>query len=544
MCGIVGIFNLKHDNNRVIDDIQQAFLINFILTESLLNTEKRGKDATGYHAIFRNGESLGLKNGKKSSEFVFDEEDDPELTYAEHMRVLETYHTEISPVESVIGHCRASTVGAVYDNDNNHPILVDDRFVGIHNGTLSNHNTIESIHKDEINRIGSVDSEMLVQLAKVWSNHNDSAFTTDACNWIYSRIDGPCVTFITDRSNPNVIMWIKSVRPLVFYYIKEAGLLVAISESSIFEAVITAYKKLRNIYHMQVPSLTFKLSTVIDKHCGVIDTTKEIDKVDNPTANFIDNIAGDTKLSDAKLDEYMPKKTTTTVGKTNTHFGTNQTKTNTNNSSNSAVSGTNQTSNTTTKKSDNTKDMIKTLAFVNGDFMEEWCDKDSIIPKDPKAASHNSNLGIDSDLEDIRPLKNVYSEYSIESMFKDTLKLTYTNLSGMSRVELAKNVEKICMVEATKVLAKTKKELDKSKTSATKTRRRLLTVKKFLAAILPYTNMSETDVIHSTELLTDDDRTFLNKFIPKKVFDKMSDSLRAYVNSKLSTDDKETNNYA
>jgi len=547
MCGIVGIFNLKNDNNRVINDIQQSFLINFILTESLLHTEKRGKDATGYHAIFRNGESLGLKNGKKSSEFVFDEDDNPELTYAEHMRVLETYHTEISPIESIIGHCRASTVGAVYDNDNNHPILVNDRFVGIHNGTLSNHKIIEDIHEDDITRIGSVDSEMLVQLAKVWSDRNEGPFTTETCDWIYSRIDGPCVTLIADRENPNTILWIKAVRPLIFYYIKEAGLLVAISESSIFEAVVAEYRKLKRIYNMQLPTLTFKPSTAIDKHCGVIDTAKEIEKVDNPTANFIDKIAGDAKLSDVKMDEYMPKKNTTTAGRTNTPTGANYNNNYRQGNGNTTTNAANNsTSNNTapTGKTIKTSVKVKTLSFVNGDFMEEWCDKDDIIPKDPKSEGNKSNIGIDDDLENIRPLQNVYSEYSVESIFKNTLKLSYANLSGMSRVELAKNVEKVCMIEASKVLARIKKDLAKVDNSAVKTRRRLLTTKKFLAAILPFTSMSEIDVVHATELLTKDDVSFLYKFIPKTVFNKMPASLRNYVNSKLDADNKEITNYA
>lgn len=562
MCGIVGIFNFVNDKNRIVSREQQAFIVNMILTEALYHTEKRGKDATGYYAAFRNGEGIGLKDSKKSTKFIFEGNKDPKMCYRDHARVLETYHNEVSPVSAVIGHCRASSVGSIYNNDNNHPIVIDERFVGIHNGTLSNHRLIEKNIADKIERVGDVDSELLVQLAKIWKMDNNASFDHSTCEWIGSRVEGPCVTFIVDRNDPTKVMWLKQVRPLIFYYIKEAGLLVAISETSIFDKIVEEYSKLMGIYNVDIPEITFNYTTIYDNNCGIINTDAVIDETDERiSAKFIEDAIDAKKMVTSKVngffeDKYNNPYSSNTTNRRNNNYNNNNNSyhnsshtehkaSNTDKSNKSmppALTGNNDKDNTNSNTVDATYDeliTVKKYDYVIGKFIEvKDVKKDKVIPN----VGSNKNKKIDKDrpwpdsLEAIRPFRNVSSPYGAETAIRLALDKPYKSLNSMKPFDIITDVEKICMLKVGNLVASLEEGLKKT----TKARRNILAAKKFINAILPLV-VANTDNINKVwEVLSEDEAEFIKKLIrPSTVADSCL-AMEEYVN-KLSTGAK---NYA
>ena len=540
MCGIVGIFNLVNDKNRTISDEHQASLISLILTEGLYNTEKRGEDATGYFCVFRDGQSLGLKNGEKASKFIFDTDDEDEkLAFRNHLRVLEQYHLN-TPISAIIGHCRKGTVGTPYNNDNNHPLVVD-TFVGVHNGTLSNHNTIEE--KLNIKRTGMVDSEVLVHLAKAWKDENNGAsFSVDTCNWIKERIEGPCTALLFDTQYPTKIAWIKSVRPLVFCYIKEAGLLVAVSEVDILNAIKFEYKKLQEIYNVDLPVVTFTHTSVIDKRCGIIDTEKEIGVYDNVTYKIIEDvIAGCSVLTDATNRDFVK-----TYGyynssnsgnysysrSNNNSRGSSNSRSNTTNVYNGNAGKTNQEPNkiAPAKSEHGINGMVETFIYSNikGEFFKSNVTKDSILPS---SAHDSSTRDWPDSLEKIRPLKNCNTAYDIESRIRTILNTSYKSLTVMKSQEIAEKIETITLKSVAPLIKSLEKKTKKQHESCSKARRRVFAAKKFINAILPYVNISKEELCKVTGNLSTDDAKFIGRIIQPKTLEISSISMEEYIKS-------------
>ncbi|MGD9160395.1 MAG: hypothetical protein PVG39_18410, partial [Desulfobacteraceae bacterium] len=155
MCGIVGAFtfgDINKEEQKIITDA-----LTFITTELLEITEERGKDATGVVTLFEDGNFNGIKMGIPSPEFIarFTQK---ENEFAGFLKVWREYEPVM---RAYMGHCRKSTVGNTYDNNNNHPIKVDDVVI-IHNGTIDNPDTI--FKKLGCPRDGTVDSEAIARL--------------------------------------------------------------------------------------------------------------------------------------------------------------------------------------------------------------------------------------------------------------------------------------------------------------------------------------------------------------------------------------------
>jgi len=568
MCGIVGVFNLKNDENRAINDKQQAFLINFLLTEGLLYTEYRGKDATGYYCVFENGSGIGLKHSEKSSEFVFKDNDDKKLNFAEHMRAIERYHVETSPVAVAIGHCRASSVGGIYNNDNNHPVIIDDRFIAIHNGTLSNRSKIETEFKDRIKRVGDVDSELLVHMANIWKqDNNNNSFSIDTCNWIYSKLEGSCATIIVDREDPTKIMWVKSARPMLFVYMPTAGLLLILSEYSIYNDIKKQYAKLKNIYNIDMPHIICKTTTAVDNHCGIIDLNKQIPVYKDITYKEIEGIAGDTKLEVEKDAGFVTGTTTSwyNTNKTNNDNkgGTNNkagTDNNTNNENSKGTKTTNPTtsvgnstviegtanSDTQNKNNTNTEDDdmegVKVLVWVNGVYEQFTEVPDKIKPEFTK------NRNIDrakmySTIYEKMPLKQIYTEFSIDKKIKEILGESMESIRSMDKPGVARNVEKMCAHSIVDYVLGLSKTSDKYQNSAMRARKRMFALKKFINLILPYVSTDNNEaMLHSLHnaRLTDGDIDFLGKFVSKSVLKDSDPILTSYINGLLKDDKTKT----
>jgi glucosamine 6-phosphate synthetase-like amidotransferase/phosphosugar isomerase protein len=293
MCGIVGIFNMTGAQDAVFSEKDKSFLIKYLLSELLIETESRGKDATGYFSLFQDGNGVGLKHGIKATTFCTKDWDDGEFVFRNHLKLIEAYHNEVSP--RATGLARAKTVGTETDNDNNHPIFVGD-FAGIHNGCLSNHIRIYSNIKDEIERIGAVDSEMIVQLVWLGTEKGEKKFDTGLIKYVTERLEGSYAFICIDKKDPNSVMFMRDTRPIEFIYIRKAGLLVALSDKRFFKSVVEKYNWFRH-YGIDTPEIEYeeyvlpddtgfilKLDTEITPETKIVDfigDTVAIEKTDN-----------------------------------------------------------------------------------------------------------------------------------------------------------------------------------------------------------------------------------------------------------------------
>jgi len=135
MCGIVGAATLGKTSKKQ-EEIRRESMI-FLTTELLQLTQPRGSDATGISVLFGDGNYYGLKEGIPSTEFI-SKFGGAKTDYSGILKLCRKYE---HPVKIFLGHCRKISVGTATDNANNHPVKVGD-IVGIHNGTLTNHDVI------------------------------------------------------------------------------------------------------------------------------------------------------------------------------------------------------------------------------------------------------------------------------------------------------------------------------------------------------------------------------------------------------------------
>lgn len=247
MCGIVGVLafgDLPKDKEAVRQEIMQV-----LSTELMLATEPRGKDATGAVILFKDGNYYGVKRGTKVSSFLAKFGTSKE-TYGS---LLDVWKKTKTPVKAFVGHCRATTKGSTYDNNNNHPIKVGN-IVGIHNGTLKND---DEIFKNlECKRDGNVDSEAIFRLAAHYTNNGEEPFTMDVLKEIVHRLDGSFSVIMFNADNPYQIPVFRDGRPMEFIFIRELALLIIVSDKDYWDQVHFAYERMAKYYEYKtIPSL-------------------------------------------------------------------------------------------------------------------------------------------------------------------------------------------------------------------------------------------------------------------------------------------------
>lgn len=272
MCGIVGALAFGKLNKR--DEAVRQNIMRFFTTELLVNTETRGKDATGAAILFSDGNFVGTKRGDKASEFLskFGEGKD---TYGGFLKV---WHEHDKPVKVYLGHCRASTGGEKEDNVNNHPIKIGN-IVGIHNGAIKNDDEI--IKNLGCKREGKVDSEAIFRLFEYFTDNGKEPFTTEMLQKIVNRLEGQFAIVLFNADNPYQVPVFRDGRPTEFVLVKEYGILFIISESNFWNDAHFKYE--RSIYYhgLRLPSLIdagIEKESLQDDSCMIFDLTKKVNQ--------------------------------------------------------------------------------------------------------------------------------------------------------------------------------------------------------------------------------------------------------------------------
>jgi len=305
MCGIVGALAFGKISKK--DEKVRQKLMRYLTTELILETEDRGKDATGAAILFNDGNYLGIKRGEESSKFLakFGKGKDY------YGSLLEVWRQHEEPVRAFIGHCRKGTIGTKENNQNNHPIKIRN-IVGVHNGVIRNDYEIEK-HLG-CKRDGRVDSEMIFHLFNHFTNSGKEPFTMKMLEEIIARLTGAFAAMAFNSDNLNQIPVFRDGRPLEMILIKDLSLLFLVSELKFWSRVHFRYERMLSYGEVKLPSL-------LD-----MEIKKEVFK-DDSAAIFDLNVRcnKDTEIDDLGEFKKIPRNNkiwTTTAALNSANYGT------------------------------------------------------------------------------------------------------------------------------------------------------------------------------------------------------------------------------
>ena len=501
MCGIIGLFNMKNSEDTTLSEKDKSFLIKYLLAKLTLETETRGKDATGYFALFQNKESIGLKHGVNALKFCTKEwsDDNEKFNFKNHLNLIEAYHNEISPIASILAHCRAKTVGPETDNNNNHPIYVDN-MVGIHNGCLSNHYKIANTIQDEITRTGLVDSEMIFQLIWLLTNKGQDKLNNDLVEELTEKLDGSFAVICVDKNDPDSVFFVRDTRPIEFIYIKKAGLLITVSEKKFFENAMVGYNWLR-FYGVDLPEIEFEYYSLPDDVGFALDLNKQIEK-----GSSIEDIIGEKKKikrTDPEWKSYTsygtagtPKRTSTVDRYTERE---NQKKVKENNKSKTEGTSSSETADSVNKNYNLRKVTKKTENIVK--IVTKEASKGQVCIETAKWNTNKKVFEVEyQNTLDVykEHLDNTFLDkftiYKNNKMLANKLKMDEMHLDSLTAAQLANRASKIIydeQVERKDIEIKTLKEkVAKQEIKAEKVRIHIINLRNIANILVTTLNMS------------------------------------------------------
>lgn len=278
MCGIVGVVQYKSEVPREIR--QKALKILF--SDTMLRTEIRGEDATGLYQVHENGDWSMTKKGVKSSEWVFQKSEGSDDPYV-YSQFMESWLEHPSELTTIVGHCRKATVGSRgQDNDDNHPfaIQVDENnaILGIHNGTLENHEKVFHNLPKMLKRQGKVDSESIFHLMFHLSEHGTKPWDGEMFKTLGKRIQGAYACIVTNSRFPHTIATFRQGRPIEYFLISPLNIVLICSEKKFVDAALVNYNFIRRMIDPSLPELLTYDQTLSERDYRIFDTSREFPK--------------------------------------------------------------------------------------------------------------------------------------------------------------------------------------------------------------------------------------------------------------------------
>ena len=275
MCGILGMLAFGEMADKKAEKIRQESMI-FLSSELLQLTQPRGRDATGIATLFANLDYMGLKMGIPSADFI-SRFGGTEKDFDGYLNI---WRKKASPARMILGHCRKSSVGNSEDNVNNHPIKVGD-IVGVHNGTLTNHDRIFELLKSK--RDGTVDSEAIFRLLHFFTNNGEEPFSPKIIQEVCKRLHGSysCLSF--SGNNPYQMIGFRDARPMELLLIKPLKLMLIASDKDFLKHVVFKYNKMTHLYqtsNAKFPPLKktdVELKSLADDTLYIFDIRKKVE---------------------------------------------------------------------------------------------------------------------------------------------------------------------------------------------------------------------------------------------------------------------------
>ena len=296
MCGIAGVIQYESDVSREIR--QRA--IRILFSEIMLKTEPRGKDATGLYQVHADGDWLMTKKGQKVSDWILtdrsDSKNEDAIVYGE---ITDSWLEHPMEMRTVVGHCRAATVGSKgKDNNDNHPFAIQldgqNVILGIHNGTLNNHEEIFAKLPDFLPRHGAVDSESLFHFLYHLTDKGTKPVDGDMLKYMGERVEGAAAVIMVNTRFPNQVVTFRKERPMEYYMIAPLNILVIASEKPFVESALEKYNFLRNFApeYADLPDLEHSHRTLLEKDFRIFDAGKPWPK-GRPIHGDFDKISSD-----------------------------------------------------------------------------------------------------------------------------------------------------------------------------------------------------------------------------------------------------------
>lgn len=232
MCGIAGL--MFYNGERSQDQYRQ---IRSFYNYLLMQTQDRGKDATGVATLGKDGAYSLYKDGSKAEEAAF------------KPGMIATLTNLNENCAQIMGHCRQLTKGFASNNFNNHPIETEGTIVGIHNGALNDEQDNIIFENLGIQRKGDVDSEAIFALINHIVNEempepNSNEVLVEKIKSTVketaSILDAKFAIALMDKRLPrHLFMARNNERPIVIAKIPQWNLFVYASEEKhIFNAII------------------------------------------------------------------------------------------------------------------------------------------------------------------------------------------------------------------------------------------------------------------------------------------------------------------
>jgi len=229
MCGIATIAIGRSSRERIPYHKLQA-----LASELLWELQPRGMDASGIAVVNDPGTegSVVFKKPLMPDRLVVR----PAFTEA---------CARIGPhTNFVLLHARATTVGNTSNNFNNHPIIIPG-CIGIHNGTLYNHERLFKAFKKKFSQGGDVDSEIIFRLFKY---HSDQGLSPEqAMQETSKHLWGAFTGAVIDWNNPSRMVMFKNDRSLCIIRIPYYDIVITVSEPQFYTRAAKRLKLLSKV---------------------------------------------------------------------------------------------------------------------------------------------------------------------------------------------------------------------------------------------------------------------------------------------------------
>jgi len=268
MCGICGIIAEPREE-------YQSRIYN-LMTQLLLETEVRGKHATGWASMDYDGRLGFHKEPVSANEFVAGD------------NWVGLSYLSLPPF--FVGHCRYATNGNPKENKNNHPFVSTDGSLAlVHNGVIRGHKRLAEAENIKLKT--NCDSEIVLRVIEKAKDSAEGIRNTFDKVFLATHRDGACA--LIDTKQNSVYLFRNTMRPLNMIRIPELGnALVFASTPTIIENAVRT--TLNGIVDFKE---TFQLkSGRIYKVTMKRNMEPEIETEDVPVKVYRDNDFFSTKL--------------------------------------------------------------------------------------------------------------------------------------------------------------------------------------------------------------------------------------------------------
>lgn len=208
MCGIAGLFGFE-----LFKDKQEVLRI---VRNLLYELQDRGTDATGIAIINTINKSYKVyKRPVQASKFI---------NYKKFEKLILNNEYNL-----VLLHTRAKTQGDKENNNNNHPIILKDWGILVHNGIIRNDYSLKEEYK--IKTDGEVDSEIILQMYKKFKSFEKGI----------NKVSGGFAIGLFGLRENKLYLY-KDGNPLILGYVPNSELMIFASETKFIRDSLSKYK--------------------------------------------------------------------------------------------------------------------------------------------------------------------------------------------------------------------------------------------------------------------------------------------------------------